>query len=172
MQSLYTPGAKACSSAHPAEEWCVPCSYLFLLQRRHSYHSENCLTVFLWWQHLVHQINWIWPWCILVYVSLHIISLSSILHGYGVLTYFASWMFWTYLVLYVCTLITINFASNHSSMIASTKICSSIIDLLSTSFAYLLVRSNILQRPYFWPLLPPSTFRSSSNPKLLSLWCS
>lgn len=113
-------------------------------------------TIHLWWQYVVHKINWIWPWFILLYVSLHIISLSSILHGYDVLTYLASRIFGTYLVIYVFPLITINYASNHSSMIAPTKIYSSIIGLLSASLAYLLVRCNILQRPYFWRHQIPS----------------
>lgn len=88
-------------------------------------------SIHLWWQHLVQKTNWIWLWCILLYISLHIISLSSILHDYGVLTYLASWIFVTYLVISICTLTRMNYVSNHSSIIVSAKLCSSIIGLWS-----------------------------------------
>lgn len=88
-------------------------------------------SIHLWWQHLVQKTNWIWPWCILLYISLHTISLSSIFHDYGVLTYLASWIFGTYLVISICTLTRMNYVSNHSSIIVSAKLCSSIIGLWS-----------------------------------------
>lgn len=122
-------------------------AHLLTLLRSHVFHVLSCFfcragtaipvkTILLWWQHLAHKANWIWPWCILLYVSLHIISLPSILHGCDVLTCLASWILGRYLVIYVCNLI-INYASNQSSMITSTKICSSVICFIACLFSHM-----------------------------------